>query len=166
MGAATSLLFAPLSPLAVIVESDLPEFRWQALPGATSYRVEIYDSEFHLVMRSLEQRETIWTPPQPLERARLYRWQIVAVYKGNSITSPAPPAPDAEFRILDAQAEERVAHAPHRSPMGHLLAAILLGQAGLKTEASAELAMLPPETRRLPEIEKLIFSVPDSKTSK
>lgn len=151
--------FIPLRPVGAVMERDRPEFQWQGLAGPASYKVEVYDSGFHLVTRSAAQPGTTWTPPQPLERGQLYHWQVVATRGGDRITAPAPPAPDAEFRILDAATEERIARARTDDRLGHLLAAVLLAEAGMKTEAADELDMLPAETRRLPQIEKLAESL-------
>jgi hypothetical protein len=147
--------FAPLAPLGVIVESDRPEFRWQPLDRASSYRVEVYDSNFHLVLRSPSLTETAWMPPQSLTRGDLYRWQIVADRDNNTITVPSPPAPAAAFRILDSATEARVAQARATGPLGHLLAAALLAQAGMTPESLKELDALPAEARAMPQIEKL-----------
>jgi hypothetical protein len=147
--------FAPIAPLGAIVESDRPEFRWQPLDRTSSYRVEVYDSAFRPVFRSPALTETAWTPTQPLARGELYRWQIVAEKNHKTITVPSPPAPAAAFRVLDRATEERVTHARATGPMGHLLAAVLLAQAGMARESIQEMDALPEETRRLPEIEKL-----------
>lgn len=147
--------FAPLAPLGAVVESDRPEFRWQPLDHVSSYRVEVYDSGFHPVLRSPALTETTWMPPQPLMRGELYRWQIVADKDKRTITVPSPPAPAAAFRILDGPTEARVAHARAAGSMGHLLAAALLAQAGVVPESLKELDALPAETRGLPQIEKL-----------
>jgi hypothetical protein len=148
LGSATQALFTPLSPIGAMVESDRPEFRWQQLPGATSYRVEVYDSDFRLVIKSPEVARDDWEPPHSLDRSKLYHWQVVASRKGESITAPAPPAPDAEFRVLDAAAEQRIERARQDVPMGHLLAAVLLSRDGMKAEAAKELEKLPPDIRK------------------
>jgi hypothetical protein len=156
LGPSTADPFAPIAPLGEVVESDRPDFRWQPFDRATSFRVEVYDSGFHPVLRSLALTETAWTPPKPLTRGELYRWQIVAQIGANTISVPSPPAPAAVFRILDAATEARVAQARASGPMGHLLAAALLSQAGMEPESRKELDALPAETRALPQIGSLI----------
>jgi hypothetical protein len=155
LGPSAPNLFAPLSPLGALVESDTPELRWQELSGASSYRVEIYDADFHLAASSPELTMTAWTPMQPLERGKLYQWQVTAVRGGESIRVPAPPAPDAKFRVLDSATEQRIADARANGPTGHLLAAVLLAQQGMKAEALSELDRLPPEVRNRPEVRRL-----------
>jgi hypothetical protein len=155
LGPSTPNLFAPLGPVASVVESDRPQFRWQELTGAASYRLEVYDAEFNLVARSRELTATAWTPEEPFERGKLYQWQVTAKRGTESIKVPSPPAPDAKFRVLDSATEQRVVQARADNKTGHLLAAVLLAEQGMKAEAIAELNQLPIEIRNLPEVQKL-----------
>ncbi len=155
LGPSSADPFALLAPLGAIVESDRPEFRWQPVDRATSYRVEIYDVRFHPVLRSPELSKTEWTPARPLPRGEFYRWQIVADIGGARISVPSPPSPAAVFRILDSATEARVEGARATGPMGHLLAAAILAQAGIEAESRKELDFLPAETRGLPQVQKL-----------
>jgi hypothetical protein len=155
LGTSTPNLFAPLGPVASVVESDRPQFRWQELPGAASYKLEVYDADFHLVARSPELTAATWIIDRPLERGKLYQWQVTATRGAETITVPSPPAPDAKFRVLDSAAEQRIAQARADGRNGHLLAAVLLAEQGMKAEAAGELDQLPAEVRKLPEIQKL-----------
>ena len=129
--------FAPLAPLSIIVYSDQPELRWQGLQGAQSYEVQVFDSEFREVDSSGKIRETHWTPVGPLARGALYQWQVIAYRTGDSVRTPTPPAPDARFRVLNAETFSKIEAA--RAGSAHLLAAILLAKAGMKDEARKEM---------------------------
>lgn len=137
--------FAPLGPLSAIVYTDRPEFRWQALAGATAYEVQIFDSGFRQLDSSGKIRQTSWTPVRPLPRGGLYQWQVIAYRGDDTVRTPTPPAPDARFRILNAQTFEKVEAARTGAQPAHLLAAILLAKAGMKEEARKELESLAAE---------------------
>jgi len=158
LGAAESGFFAPLSPISEIVETDHPCFKWQPLSGAKAYMVEVYDSDFRLAIRSPWVTQTAWTAPQPLERGQRYSWQISALREGATFTAPQPPAPEARFRVLDRAKEEAIARARASGSLGHLLAAVLLAEAGMQPDAAAELTRLPAKARRIAQIEKLVAS--------
>ena len=155
LGASESGMFAPLSPISAIVETDRPCFKWQPLSGTGGYRVEVYDSDFRIAVRSPWVTQTAWTTAQPLARGKRYSWQVSALRGGATVTSPQPPAPEARFRVLDAPAEEAIERARASGSLGHLLAAVLLAEAGMQPDAAAELTRLPAETRRIAAISKL-----------
>lgn len=135
--------FAPLAPLSIMVYSDRPEFTWQGLKGAQTYEVQVFDSDFKEVDSSGKIRETHWTPVQALPRGALYQWQVIAYRANDSVRTPTPPAPDARFRVLNAEMFGKIEAA--RAGSAHLLAAILLAKAGMKDEARKELDALAAE---------------------
>ena len=147
--------FQPISPLSAIVFSDRPEFRWSALAGAKSYRVEIYTADFQLAAQSGPLQTTQWTPATPLVRGIVYRWQVIASKRAQKITAPSPPAAEARFSIVDRATVDAVERA-RSEPHGHLLAAVLLARAGLHDDALAELNALDPQTRAAPELQRLL----------
>jgi len=151
LGPAAPAEFAVVSPVGAIVYPDRPEFRWSPLPGVASYRVEVYDSDFQLVVRSASTGETSWTPAQPLARGKIYRWQVVAAKGRETVTVPSPPAAEARFSVLDQATAARIEHA-RASPNGHLLAAVLFAHAGMPADALRELEALEPELRDSPPI--------------
>jgi hypothetical protein len=157
LGTSSPNAFAPLAPLAKIVETDRPQFEWQELAGATNYKVEVYDTNFNLVSESPSLSGLKWTPSQPIARGELYHWQVTAVRKKEAITVPSPPAPQADFRVLDQPTEDRIEQARASGPMGHVLAATLLAKAGMESSAVEELNQLPEETRKLPAIAPLLI---------
>jgi hypothetical protein len=151
--------FAPVAPLSILVYSDQPEFRWQALSAAQAYEVQVFDSEFHEVDSSGKIRETHWTPARPLARGALYEWQIVAYRAGDSVKAPTPPAPDARFRVLSSETFEKIEAARQAPHPAHLLAAILLAKAGLKEEARKELDALSAANPDSPLVRAMIASL-------
>jgi hypothetical protein len=55
--------FALREPVGETVATPQPEFSWTAIPGATVYRVNIYDENFHKVAASPDLTDTSWTAP-------------------------------------------------------------------------------------------------------
>jgi hypothetical protein len=134
--------FALASPVGKVVRTDAPTFRWQALGGASSYTVNVFDENFTKVASASALSGTVWTPAQALTRGRLYSWQVTASKDGQEITSPAPPAPEARFRILDDAQNRKLARAEQQHPDSHLTLGVLYAQAGLLDEAEREFQAL------------------------
>jgi hypothetical protein len=65
---------------------------------------------------------------------------VAALKDGSSVVAPAPPKPEARFRVLDAGRAEALAAA--RMGGSHLAAAVVLADAGLADDARKELAAL------------------------
>jgi len=80
----------------------------------------------------------MWTPPKELKRQRISIWQVTAVKDGKEVTSPAPPAPQAKFKILGRGAVEEIKRAKTRYAMSHLVLGGIYTQAGLLGEAERE----------------------------
>jgi hypothetical protein len=98
--------FRPLEPIATLVADPRPVFRWEPLPTATAYRVEVFDPEFN-PLASGDTTSTEWTPPQPLPRATILRWRVVARTPSGEVAAPLPPAPESRFRIVSEQSANR-----------------------------------------------------------
>ena len=130
------------SPVGVVVLESRPTFRWSVLDGASAYVVDVFDSESNRVASSGEIHVTMWTPPKELERQRIYIWQVTAVKDGKEVTSPAPPAPQAKFKILGRGAVEEIKRAKNRYAMSHLVLGGIYTQTGLLGEAERELRLL------------------------
>ncbi len=155
LGTAKKDAFAVIAPMGVILETDRPKFEWQALQGATKYSVEVFDSNFNPVASSGLLEGTSWVPEKPLPRGELYHWQVTAMEKGKPVTVPAPPAPEADFRVLSQEILDRITRAHQSGAEGHVLAAALYAQAGMDEEAKHELEQVPAELRARPEFGKL-----------
>jgi Putative zinc-finger len=130
------------SPVGEMVLATTPEFRWQRLDGAQSYRVEVFDSNYRVVLKSPELTEVSWSPVQPLERDRVYVWQVTARRQGSSFRTPQPPDPEARFQILGAPQADALERTRNISPPSHLLLAIRFANAGLCRDALGEIGAL------------------------
>jgi hypothetical protein len=151
--------FALVNPVGVIVQADRPTFRWRQLQGATRYTVRIFDSDFNGVMASAALTQTEWTPDEALERGRIYSWQVVAMKDGSEVISPAPPAPEAKFKVLGQAQADGLAQLKRTRPDSHLILGILYAEAGLLDEAEREFKALATANPRSPAARKLLDSI-------
>lgn len=134
--------FAVIGPAGNVLLNDKPTFRWNSLPGAVSYVVEVYDSNFKPVMSSPKLTTSTWTPPQSLTRGKIYSWQVKATKDGEEVTSPKPPAPQAKFRVLDKSKVDELERARRNYSSSHLTLGLLYVDAGLMKEAESEFRAL------------------------
>lgn len=148
-GGTAGASFAPRSPVGKVVRGTRPAFSWSPLAGARSYTVSVVDSKFSPVAQSQTLKQTSWTPPASLARGAVYSWQVTATLEdGTEVTSPAAPAPQARFRVLDADADDRLARLEKAAPKSRLARGVAYAQAGLLDEAEAELTELLKENPR------------------
>jgi hypothetical protein len=134
--------FSVLEPVGRVLLTNRPTFRWSPMEGATAYVVEIFDRQFNLVTASPQLTAHLWVPPQTLARGRVYTWQVKAIKDGQEFTSPRPPAPQANFRILDAGKANELVKARRAHASSHLTLGLLYAEAGLLKEAEQELRFL------------------------
>ena len=142
MGSGDELGFMLIGPVGTIVRTDRPSFRWKSLKGATSYVVAVYDSSFNKVASSEAQSGTQWSPASSLKRGETYSWQVTAIKDGKELVSPAPPAPDARFKILDGAKTRELEQARRTYPDSHLVLGVLYQRAGLLDDAEREFKTL------------------------
>lgn len=140
---------SPIAPAATAVLSARPVFSWQPLPGTISYTVAIFDERFVEVARSPRLKAPTWTPATDLPAGRTLAWQITAELATGSVSGPAPPQPEARFRVIDTATAATVVDQLARLANEPLALGILLAQAGLFEEASRVLtrAAADPTTR-------------------
>jgi len=131
-------------PLGTAVETDRPLFHWNALPGAASYVVAVYDENFENVATSPAVTGLEWQPAQALPRGRVFNWQVTARVGGESIHAPGPPAPEARFSVIPADTEAQIETARRTHPGNHLLLAAMYARAGDLDDAAHELDALDP----------------------
>ena len=136
--AVTQGTFAPLDPIDVVVETDLPTFRWRALEGAQHYIVTIYDMKLRQVRSSGPVSGTVWTTSNSLERGVTYSWQISALKDGETVVQPKPPLPEARFRILDQRALNALAKLKAVVGSSHLAMGIFYWKHGLLEQSEHE----------------------------
>lgn len=129
-------------PFGTVVESVQPILRWEALKGASGYKVAVYDLQFNSVAASPLLTTTSWTVAQSLKRGMVYTWHVTAQKEGAEINSPRPPAAEAKFKILDVRTAEELRRVRRANPRSHLALGILYAQAGLLEDAEHELTSL------------------------
>lgn len=134
--------FAPLEPTDMVVETDRPTFRWQALESALDYVVTIYDAKLRQVGSSGPVTGTEWTTPNALERGVIYSWQITALKDGKRVVTPKPPLPEARFRILDQPATVQLTKLKETARSSHLIMGLFYWKHGLIAESEREFQAL------------------------
>ena len=158
-GVAEQNTFAPLAPMDVVIETDRPKFRWQALEGARSYVVTIYDAKFREVGDSGPIVGTEWTTPNSLERGVTYSWQISASKDGKTIVSPKPPLREARFRILDQRALVALAKLKKSVGSSHLVMGVFYWKHGLIEESEREFQALARANPNSAAVAELLASI-------
>jgi len=150
--------FGLLGPSGTVVATDRPSLRWQALTGATSYTVSVFDADFNLVTRSTPITVTQWTTPS-LRRGKLYSWEVVAVSNGQEVRSPVAPAPRAQFKILESEKLLELTNLKKHSPISHLTLGLTYARFGLLGEAEEQLQILVRENPNSPVATRLLRTV-------
>lgn len=141
-GTTTEGSFSVVAPVATVIRDTRPVLRWRELEGATSYTVSIYDADFREVLSSPPLNATEWKTPSALERGGVYTWQVVALKDGKLTSAPAPPAPEARFKVLEERKSSALERAISANPRSHLLRGILFAREGLLDEAEQEFLSL------------------------
>jgi hypothetical protein len=150
--------FALISPVDTVVGDEQPTLRWEALRGATSYTVAVFDQQFQPVTRARFRAETEWRVPAPLRRGATYYWQVTARKGGLEITVPAAPAPRAGFKVLDSTTANDLEKARVFTD-SHLVLGILYARQGLRLDAERELKSVAEQNPQSPLPAKLLSDV-------
>lgn len=150
--------FGLLGPSGTVIATDHPNLRWQALPGATSYTVSVFDADFNLVTRSAPQTARQWKSAK-LQRGMIYSWEVVAVRNGQEVRSPVAPAPKAQFKILEAEKLRELTNLKRHSPISHLALGLTYARFGLLAEAEGQLRILARENPNSPVATRLLRTV-------
>jgi Putative zinc-finger len=151
--------FSLRSPVGTMVETDRPTFSWDPLSGANSYVVVVYDSSFRPVESSEALAATEWTVPRPLQRGRIYSWQVTALKDGQEFKSPTAPGPDAKFKILASESGREIERARRNYAGSHLVLGVLSAKAGLLDDAEREFAALAQRNPGSTTAQKLLSSI-------
>ncbi|MEP6707336.1 MAG: hypothetical protein ABJC05_07440 [Pyrinomonadaceae bacterium] len=154
-----SLTYGLLNPVATAVEPRTPTFRWRAIPGAENYVVTIYSSDGQKTIASDQLTETKWKASAPLERGRIYTWQVRANKKGQEVLLPPPAAAEAKFRIIDAATAKELVQVRHSDSRSHLVLGIAYAEAGMVDESEHELQKLLDANPKSPVARSLLRSV-------
>jgi hypothetical protein len=159
MGEAGSREYGLLSPVATVVESRTPTFRWHAIEGADNYVVSIFGPDSSKVAESAQIREPTWRVNVPLPRGRIYSWQVRATKQGKEVLMPPPAAPVARFRVIEGAKAERLAQIRHGQVSSHLVLGLAYADAGLLEEAEPEFKKLVAANPKSSVARSLLLSV-------
>jgi hypothetical protein len=151
--------FPLLGPIATFVDTDRPQFRWGAVPGAEFYVVEIFAAGARLVSSSSRLMQQEWTPESPLPRGIQLTWQVKARRAGRDILAPTGDAPEARFEILPESRSAELADARRRLAGFHLLLGLTYAKAGVLDDAERELAALAQANPSSQEARRLLENV-------
>ena len=147
-----------LAPLGTVVESDRPVFRWEPVSGAT-YRVSVYDPGYNLIASSGSLSQVQWQPAKPLGRGTRYSWQLTVRRNGNEMIMPAPPAPEARFRVLSEVEQSELVRSRMQASDSHLVLGVLYARAGLLDQAEQEMQALREQNPSSKEVADLLASI-------
>lgn len=134
--------FKLLSPERTVIVEDRPVFKWQKLPGATTYRVSVGDARGHEAATSIElsPETSEWTPSNRLNRGQIYSWSVVAVVDGKEIFSPGSSSPEMKFQILSGNSLQQLTQV--KKTHSHLALGVFYAKVGLLREAEREFQKL------------------------
>ena len=138
----SEIAFQLISPLGRVITEQRPDLRWQALNGATSYVVSVFDGNFNRVAQSPPLSKPVWTLRVPLLRGHIYSWEVTAVKEGKEITTPAAPAPRAQFKVLEAEKLNTLKKLKGQKPESHLALGLTYARFGLVSDAEREFRQL------------------------
>lgn len=141
MGSSTKSPFSLIAPVGTAVQTNLPIFRWTKLEGATGYIARLFDKQFHQIAASPNLSSPEWTVQQSL-KSGIYLWQVTAIKDGKEIVVPAPPLPEAQFKVLSSDETEKLEEAQKKYQGSHLMLGILYAQAGLLDDSEKEFEAL------------------------
>lgn len=130
-----------LGPVGRVVETDRPVLRWKPAAGAR-FLVSVFDSRYNEMASSGWIADAEWRVPRALRRGGVYSWQLNVRQDGAEFTAPAPPAPEARFRILSTAEEADLIRVRGTPGDSHLMLGLQYARAGLLDEAERELRTL------------------------
>jgi anti-sigma factor RsiW len=154
-----------LGPLGIVVETQRPLFQWKPV-AAAEYRVSVYNAAYDRVAVSDWTSATEWQAPSPLPRGGRYSWQLNVRLNGQEQTVPAPPAPEARFRVLDAAGEAGLASLKATAGDSHLVLGVAYAQAGMLDDAARELRVVRDENPESPVAQGLLSGVQHLRNAK
>ncbi|HEY0762996.1 MAG TPA: hypothetical protein VGD61_11560 [Pyrinomonadaceae bacterium] len=130
--------FRLLYPVRRVVTEARPVFRWESLPGVSSYRVYVLDQDGIQVSQSeeLPPTQTQWKAPGPLRRGQILSWVVTAMVDGNKVVSPSASVPEIKFAILSTADFKELNHL--KKSNSHLALGVFYARVGLLNEAEHE----------------------------
>jgi hypothetical protein len=134
--------FRLLYPIRRVVSEARPVFRWESLPGVSSYRVYVLDQDGSQVSQSeeLPPTQTQWAARASLRRGQIFSWVVTAVVDGKKVVSPSASAPEIRFAVLSTADFQELNHL--KKSNSHLALGVYYARVGLLNEAEREFESL------------------------
>jgi hypothetical protein len=134
--------FSLLYPVRRVVTEDRPVFRWERLPGVSSYQVYLLDANGKQVGQSeeLQPTQTQWKARGPLRRGQIFSWVVTALVEGKKVVSPSASAPEIKFAVLSTADLQELTRL--KKSKSHLALGVFYARAGLLDEAEREFQSL------------------------
>ena len=151
--------FKVVSPVDRVVSDDRPTFAWESMAAASGYRVRVYAGGYSKVAESPLLHGLSWQCPVALARGENYTWTVTASSSAGEVRTPAPPQPEAVFRVMDSGAAAGIESALRGPANGHLLLAVLYAKAGAVEEARTQLDLLAAENPNSPVVAQMKASL-------
>jgi hypothetical protein len=134
--------FRLLYPVRRVVTEARPVFRWESLPGVSSYRVYVLDQDGNQVSQSedLPPTQTQWEAPASLRRGQIFSWAVTALVDGKKVVSPSASAPEVKFAVLSTADFQELSRL--KKSNSHLALGVFYARVGLLNEAEREFERL------------------------
>jgi hypothetical protein len=163
--AAAERPFRVIAPVGSVVEAERPVFRWSREPGATDYRVNLVTTGGAVVSSPLlPASATTWLPNESLLPNETYGWEVEALQNGELLAkTPAPPEPEARFRVLDATSRTELNQLREKWSASHLVMGLAYAKTGLVADAQREFEELAQENPQSALPTKLLDSLTNGK---
>lgn len=155
-----------VEPVGEVAWEVRPLFHWKPMSRAINYSVAIFDANLNPVEESEKLQGVQWEPGRDLIRGRLYQWQVTAhLEDGSSLSAPAPPQPEARFRVLDRDKEEELSRFLSAHPDAHFALGILDAQAGLLSKAEQQFRQVSQTDADYQAAQRLLKRIQEIRTS-
>ena len=161
--------FRVLAPVATAVADPRPRFRWTAAEGASAYQINIVEetSGAVIVSERLPGEKTDWAPATPLLSGEVYQWEVQALRDEQVIANtPAPPQPEARFRVLAEGAVADLEKAKRASQGSQFVMGVANARAGLVDDALQNFRALAQENPDSQLLKQLITQLESEQTPK
>lgn len=144
-----------LGPVDEVVQEQSPLLTWTHTNGAV-YQVSVGDREFREVAHSRWIQESSWRVPTPLERGRIYEWQVLVRRGGKDIAVPAPPHPPARFQVLPLPQNAELQTLGKTFGDSHLVMGTAFARYGMWGSAAHQFEALQRENPESPVVAELV----------
>ena len=161
--------FRVLAPLATAVADPKPRFRWSAAAGASAYQINVVEETSGAVILSerLPGETPEWAPATPLPSGEVYQWEVQALHEGQVIANtPAPPQPEARFRVLAEAAVAELEEAKRASGGSEFVMGVANARAGLVDDALQNFRALAKQNPDSALVKQLIAQLESERTPK